>query len=121
MPIRTDETKVKNLVETQAGESVQWAIDDASLIVDEVLGTSSLTAGRLELIERYLAAHFWVLAKEKGGLTSEKALDATNTYRKFDGAGLSATRFGEQVAVYDTTGELDKVLSFKKTAQFRLV
>jgi hypothetical protein len=118
------EPELKNVIEAQAGESVQWALDDANLVLTETWGTplpSTVTAERAKLVEKYLAAHFWVVAAEKGGLTSEKAGDATNAYQKVNGTGLGSTRFGQQVQNLDPTGQIDMVLSYSRKAQLRVV
>jgi hypothetical protein len=121
MPTRVSEDELKVLIETRPDEVVQPFIDDAEVLIDETLDASQFTPARLAMIEKYLAAHLWVVAQEKGGVTSEKVLDAANSYRKYDGTGLSATRFGQQVIAFDTTGALDKVLSYSKKAQLRVV
>lgn len=112
------------MVDAREGEDLTSYIADASLLVDETLGVtapSGLSEDRMKLIEKYLAAHLWVIAQEKGGLTGEKMGDASATYQKADGRGLSSTRFGQMVVNLDTTGKLDKVLSNVKKAQFRVV
>jgi hypothetical protein len=118
---RVSDGELRELVEARDGEPLTPYTDDANVLVNETLDLPLFSDDRLRLIEKYLAAHLWVIAKEKGGLTSEKALDATNTYQKYSGTGLSATRFGQQVMVFDFTGALDKVLSYSKKAQLRVV
>lgn len=120
MPTLNDPADLAVLIEEAPGEDLQPFLDDANLLITDILGTS-LSPERLKLIEKYLAAHLWVIAAEKGGLTKERALDAENAYQVVDGTGLSSTRFGQQVISFDTTGELDKALSYKKKAQLRLV
>ena len=121
MPTRVSEGELKEIVEARADEVVQSYIDDANLLVDETLDLALFSAERLKLIEKYLAAHLWVIAKERGGVTLEKTLEAQNMYKKYDGVGLSATRFGQQVIAFDFTGALDKALSYSKKAQLRVV
>jgi hypothetical protein len=118
---RVADDELRDLVEAKDSERVTSFISDASLLVDETLGTSDLTESRLKMIEKYLAAHFWVIAKEKGGLTLEQTGDARNQYQQITGQGLSSTRFGEQVISLDPTGALNKVLTFTKKAQLRVV
>lgn len=118
---RVSDSELRTLVEARDGEALSPFIADAHVLVDETLDLSQFTAGKLKLIEKYLAAHLWVLALEKGGLTSEKVGEATNTYQKYSGTALSSTRFGQQVITFDTTGALDKVLSYSKKAQLRVV
>jgi hypothetical protein len=119
---RVSENELRHIVEARSTEQLMPYIDDASLIVDETLVPGAgHSEERLKLIEKYLAAHFWVVAQEKGGYTSEKRGDASATYAKYEGKGLSSTRFGQQAANIDTSGELDKALSGLRKAQFRLV
>jgi hypothetical protein len=119
---RVSDSELRDLVEAKDGERLTSFIDDAHVLVDETLATSDLGEPRMKLLEKYLAAHLWTVAKEKGGLTMEKTGDAMNTYRApIDGEGLSSTRFGQQVMALDPTGLLYKVLTFSKKAQLRLV
>lgn len=118
---RVSDSELRELVEAKDGERLTGFIDDAYLLVEENLATSSLTEARLTMIEKYLAAHFWVVAIEKGGLQREKMGEAENVYAKIGGLGLSSTRFGQQVATLDTTGILNKLLNPVKKAQLRVV
>lgn len=122
MPRVTDE-ELREIVETRPDEVVTPFINDAALLVDETLGIlPNMTEARLTLLEKYLAAHLWVLAKEKGGLTSEKKGESAASYVTPKGKGLSSTRFGGLVRNLDTTGLLEKVLSGEvKKAQLRVV
>jgi hypothetical protein len=119
---RVSDSELRDLVEAREGEKLTHYLDDAALLVEETLGTDSgLSEGRLKLIEKNLGAHLWVISAEKGGLQSERTLDAENVYQKYSGEGLSSTRFGRLVQTYDTTGALDKVLTNVKKAQLRVV
>jgi len=104
--------------------NVDHYINDASLLVTEVLGTSGLTPERLEVIERYLAAHLYVLGEQEGGVFEEKIGESTekrgSTFTL--GRGLALTRFGQLVLSWDSTGSFAdmETASAKKKAQFRL-
>ena len=104
--------------------TVDHYINDASLLVTEVLGTSSLSAERLEVIERYLAAHLYVLGEQEGGVFEEKIGEAsTKMGSTFTlGRGLALTRFGQLVLSWDSTGLFAamETANNKKKAQFRL-
>lgn len=104
--------------------NVDHYINDASLLVTEVLGTSALTPERLEVIERYLAAHLYVLAEQEGGVFEEKIGEAnTKMGSTFTlGRGLALTRFGQLVLSWDSTGSFAamETANNKKKAQFRL-
>lgn len=79
----------------------------ATVIVDErvaVLGVHSENA--LRNIELFLACHFATLSAEKGPKASETIGEATERFHDIYGAGLNATRFGQQAILLDTTGTL---------------
>lgn len=83
-------------------------IDQSALIVSEELSGKGLSEGRLDLITKYLAAHFLVLTEENGGLRRSKLGDADESYvapqdKVF---GLNSTRFGQQAVGLDTSGTL---------------
>jgi hypothetical protein len=119
---RVSEHELREVVETKDDEKVVQFIDDANVLVNETLGINSgLSDDRLKLIEKYLAAHLFVLAYEKGGMFMEKKGESTNMYSRSEGEGLSSTRFGRLVATLDSTGKLNKVLSNVKKAQLRVV
>ena len=70
---RTTETALRALFpKDDATKSVDHYIADANLLVTELLATSGYSAERLELIERYLAAHFYLLGEQEGGIFEEK-------------------------------------------------
>lgn len=97
-------------------------IDDAHVLVNETLLAAGFTADRLTLIEKYLAAHLYVLSYEKGGLTGQKVDDASESYSTAKGqVGLRANRFGQMVAGLDTSNLLTLSLEPSRKAQFRLV
>jgi len=109
---RVSESELREVIEAGDTEKVTNYIDDAHLLVDETLGLApGLSDERLRLIEKYLAAHLWVLSAEKGGLQSEAKGESSASYMASAGKGLSATRFGRLVLDLDYTGGLDKVLS----------
>ena len=80
-------------------------IDTASSLVDEVCATvSSYGAARLELIERWLAAHFYAVQDPR--LASENVGGAGGSYQGQTTMNLSATIYGQQAMVLDTNGGL---------------
>lgn len=124
MVARITQDQLRKYVDAPADIDLQDYIDDASLIVDEKLGTANppLSSGRLALIEKNIAAHFYVLSVEKGGLTLETMGKATNEYANpFKGAGLGSTRFGSMAISLDENGALGDLAQTKKRALFRVV
>lgn len=107
-----------------SNKAVQHYIDDANILVTETLATAGFSADRLKLIEKYLAAHLYVLAEHEGGIFEEKIGDTEekrgSTFTL--GQGLRLTRWGQQVLALDTSGGFARMEgTVKKTAQFRLV
>ena len=104
--------------------AVTQYIADANVLVTEVLGASTLSAERLEMIERYLAAHLYLLGTQEGGIFEDEMGDSkVKTGSTFTlGQGLRLTRWGQMVLAWDTTGGFAQLEGgVKKTALFRLV
>lgn len=97
-------------------------ISNANLLVNETLATAGLSTDRMKLIELYLAAHFYVLTSEQGGLIKEEVGDASRTYNLMTkNVGLNFTRFGQQVAMLDPTGAIAAAGSAKPPALFEVI
>lgn len=98
-------------------------ITTAHLLVDEELSTAGLSAARLKQVELFLAAHFYVIIRERGGITREVIGDAEERYRLQgeDLKGLATTRFGEQAIALDSSGKLGALSTSSIKAQFRVV
>lgn len=128
---RTTTNKVKSIVEVPANGALTDAmidgfIEDAALIVEEELASAGMTEARLELIERYLAAHMITVLTERGGLTSSEVDGSKDTYSSFkDGAGLTMTRYGQMAIGFDSSGRLKLMASSAKantlSGQFRVM
>lgn len=104
--------------------SVTGYIEDANILVTEVLGSSGLSDNRLEIIERYLAAHLYLLGTQEGGIfedeMGESKVKVGSTFTL--GQGLRLTRWGQMVLAMDTTGGFAQLEGGKKkTALFRVV
>lgn len=102
------------------------AIETASLIVDEELGSSALSEARLTQIELYLAAHFLSLTTTAGSLAAETLGDASERYHNIYAAGMRSTRFGQQVIMLDTTGRMAELaasaeMPTRQTAQITVI
>lgn len=120
---RITEAELKTLLDGLAENSdVSLYIAQATMIVDEDLGTSGLTPARLKMIELNLAAHYAVVALERGGFTYQRAQSSEEGYANDRGqVKLSSTRFGQQAVAMDPTGKLASMDSPKGTAEFRVV
>lgn len=112
---------VKGIIEVAADVNVQPFIDDADIIVTELLGDKGLSDERLAIIEKYLAAHFAALFTERGGLVKTRTGDSEDWMANNFDQGLSLTRYGQQALQMDTTGTLRSQLTKKNTARFTVV
>jgi hypothetical protein len=78
----------------------------ANLLVTECCTAADYSEERLELIERFLAAHF--LTGRDKPVTSETAGPVSTSYALKVGYGLKGSFFGQQAALLDTAGGLAK-------------
>jgi hypothetical protein len=62
----------------------------------------------LDIVENFIAAHFWVLSVERGGITFAKSGLSEERYKSYgyDVYGFMSTRFGQQACALDITGLL---------------
>lgn len=82
------------------------AIEVANELVEEVCVPAGYPGGRLEKIERYLAAHFWSVTKPRAQTEGFGQGDIENTIQSKIDLGLFLTHFGQKAAVLDTAGGL---------------
>jgi hypothetical protein len=110
---RTTSDAVKKLVEVDATISTDLApfIETASSLVDDVVATAKksdgsdyYTAPKLELIERWLAAHFYTIRDNRPA--SEKAGSVSVNYQYEIGKMLSSSMQGQTALMLDTAGGL---------------
>ena len=79
----------------------------ANLLVTEACSTAGYTDERLELIERWLSAHF--LSIRDKPVSSETAGPITSSYELKIGLGLKASMYGQQALILDSKGGLAKI------------
>ena len=128
MVIRVTAQEVKHLVpDTDIDVTdLKLFIEIANLIVEEnlVAATPIMSAARLTKIELMLAAHYLVVADEKGSLTSQTTGEATESHHRKTFEGLKMTRWGQQAISMDTTDTLADMAGtdgVKLKAQLRVV
>lgn len=95
----------------------------AESIVTETIGTK-LTEARARLVSINLAAHFALLAIERGGLTRMKTGSSEEEYNSLFGRsdqGFALTRYGQQALALDISGSLYLMAQTKGKAEFRVV
>jgi hypothetical protein len=98
------------------------ASDFADLITTESLGDAGLSTVRLQMIRKFLAAHYLTLKWERGGLERYKVGESEHRYQpqKFD-PGLGATRYGQTAITLDPSGQLATLAEPVRQAQFRVI
>lgn len=101
---RTDSTKVATIVEVDTSIDLTAFIETANELVTEVCVPLGYTATRLELIERWLAAHFYRMRDP--ALAGEGAAGLSQNFQYSVGLNLSQTREGQQAMLLDTKGGL---------------
>lgn len=120
---RATDADVRAYVEIPASTSTTPYIDAASAVADAKLTGKGLSEAVLTQIEIFLAAHFAVLAVERGGLRREVQGDSAQAYHNISEkfTGFKLTRFGLQAIALDTTGTLVADGAANLKAVFRVV
>src|SRR5688572_31450981 len=125
MPSQITADEVKALLAPYAETAdvvIDLAIEQATLVCDEDLAGKGLSLARLRTIELNLAAHFGVVAVERGGFTYQRAGNSEEGYATDrDQVRFSSTRFGQQALAMDNTGTLASMDSPGGTAEFRVM
>lgn len=106
MAIRTTSADVALIIEVETSISLDPFIEVASALVDELLVTTPVTYDdtRLELIERWLSAHFYAIRDLRR--SQERAGSVGELFQFRLGLNLAVTMYGQQVMLIDTAGIL---------------
>jgi hypothetical protein len=105
MSIRTTDEAVAGIIEVDELIPLTPFIETASSLVDDIAAaSSSVSAARLELIERYLSAHFYTLRDPRP--TAERAGPVSTNYQSSVGPGLKTSHYGQMAITLDPTGTL---------------
>lgn len=115
MAIRTTSAAVAAIIEVDANIPLDPFIETASALVDRVESEDEdgeLSASVLELIERWLSAHFYAVRDPRA--TSERAGPVGASYESKVDLGLNITRYGQQALALDSTGILADLTSKKR-------
>lgn len=110
MALRTDPTRVRNVIQTLPDLDPSFAIDVANALTNYVASKDTagvLTTELLLEIETYLAAHFYALRDQ--AYRSKSTGAASATFQGVSGKRLEATDWGQQAIALDITGTLEKV------------
>jgi len=110
---RTTSDNVKGILltnyDTAASPSLTPFIDTASAMVDALVTKASsrsltINATLLEIIERWLSAHYYAHADQL--LTSKSTAGASGSFQGQSGMGLDSTQYGQAAKRLDPTGIL---------------
>lgn len=105
MAVRTTAALVKGIIEVDEDTipDLDPFILTANELVTECCGSAGYTATRLELIERWLASHFYAIRDPR--LAAETA-GVSARYQHKVGLIFSVTTYGQQAMTLDTAGGL---------------
>jgi hypothetical protein len=101
---RTTTDVVAQIIEVDSAIDVEPFIEIANELVTEACGDAGYSDTRLELIERWLAAHFYAIRDNR--VATEGAGTVNTTYQFRVGLNLNVTIYGQQALVLDTKGLL---------------
>jgi len=105
MAVRTTSEAVQAIIETETTISLVPFIEAANALVTERCGdVSTYDATRLELIERWLSAHFY--AQRDVRLTQERAGPVSESFESVIALGFDNTRYGQMAMRLDSAGGL---------------
>lgn len=114
MPIRTTVEKVTGIVEVCDDIDVDPFIEAAAFLIDKIVEPSSTSTVYppvvvydemdLELIERWLAAHFYTIRDNR--IDTEKVDTASEKLRYKVDLGLDQTQYGQKAKLLDVNGAL---------------
>jgi hypothetical protein len=104
MAVRTTPELVAGIIEVDLNINLDPFIFTASELVTEVCAIAGYSIERLELIERWLAAHFYAIRDPR--TTNEKAGSVGANYESKVDLNLALTRYGQQAMMLDTQGGL---------------
>jgi hypothetical protein len=111
--VRTTEAAVRKLIETDLTD-ISPFMEAAATIVDDIASANSVSESRLELIERWLSAHYIEIrdpragSESAGGVSQSFAMGSRAMY-------FESTFYGQQAMLFDTTGTLIGLQSDAKT------
>lgn len=105
--IRTTAELVAGIIEVDGPINLGPFLLTASTLVDLVQDAGDLSSETLELIERWLSAHFYSVRDPRP--TSEKAGPVGASYQSKVDLNLASSHYGQTAMVLDTTGTLKKL------------
>jgi hypothetical protein len=101
---RTTSIAVSAIIEADVNISLDPFIEAANSLVTDICSDSSYTAAKLELIERWLAAHFYAVRDPRSA--EEAAGSVRQRFQYKVDLNLAVTTYGQQAMILDTDGNL---------------
>lgn len=110
MSVEVDDVKLVIGTETQmSDEDITSFITLATTLVSETVTETTLSANRLDLITRYLAAHLIAVSDDELRAASKKIGNTQYNFNELLGMGLKSTRYGQMALLLDTSGSLSSI------------
>ena len=102
--MRTTSGAVEGIIEVDVTISLEPFMLVANELVTEVCSDAGYTEERLELIERWLAAHFYTNRDPRP--VTERAGPVSATYQSAVALNLNTSHYGQTAMMLDTAGGL---------------
>lgn len=120
---RTSREKVRSIIEVDDDEvpDLDPFIETANNLVTDVCTGSGYTNAKLELIERWLSAHFYAI-RDPRMTTKESRGQLGGIRQQFESKvdlGLNLTRYGQQAVILDSAGNLKQLESSSKQRKIK--
>lgn len=117
--MRTTETAVKSILarnyDVDRGTELYPFLEAAAVVVDQVVECAAakdipvtLSTGEQEIIERWLAAHFYQAGPDLG-YSSSSTLQSSGSFQGQTSEGLRATYYGQMAMRLDKSGCLTEI------------
>lgn len=104
MPYRTTPELIAQIIEVDEEIDLDAFILSANELVTEICEPAGYTDDRLELIERWLAAHFYCMNDPRASF--EKAGRVSTSYESKPDLGFNLSKYGQMAMRLDTSGGL---------------
>lgn len=106
MAWRTNQELVSRIIDIEEDDLLDGAIDTANQLVTDACAASGYSDAKLELIERWLAAHFYDINRPRTSLEAISGGTQEQYERVTTDLFLNNTKFGQQAIMLDTAGNL---------------
>jgi hypothetical protein len=116
MAIRTTEEAVGLIIELDEDIDLTPFIETANFLVDQVCLDSDYSDVTLEIIERWLSAHFYAVRDPR--TVSESVRGISERFEGRTDLGLDFTRYGQMAMLLDVEGNL-KAINADKLGKIR--